>query len=203
MLVMRIFTSDRPLTWGQLDLPVMGLDTDWFGEKLTPASTFTLAKDQEFLWFIAIFPHNAVIHPQASPSQFTAELWKYDVAELFLANPETGEYLEFNLTSNGAWWASKFSSVRLPAAQQPGFTDHIRSFHDLAGEHNHLVGLRIPLIFLKKEIDFGAATTANITIIRDSPQQRFLTASKLPGTQPDFHQPHHFNILTPVPTLPD
>ena len=195
---MQIFTSDTPLSWGKLDLPLCGLHEDWFGKSISP-STFTLAKDPESLWFISIFPGSANIHPAASPGQFTPELWKYDVAELFMANPKTGEYLEFNLTSNGAWWASKFSSVRVPSALQPDFTTHIHTHHDLTETHHSVVGLQIPVNFLKKEIDFGLTTAANITTISNSPSQRYLSASKLPGAEPDFHQPIHFPTLLFTP----
>lgn len=198
MIGMQIFTSEKPLEWGKLDLPIMGLTTDWFGEKLDPPSTFTLARDDDFLWFISISPHSAPIHPCASPNQFTPELWKYDVAELFLANPMTGEYLEFNLASNGAWWASKFSSVRKPSGQQPEFITQIRPYHDSTGTQHHVAGLQIPVIFLKKEIDFNDSTTANITIIRDSPSHRYFSASKLSGPQPNFHQPKNFTHLSPT-----
>ncbi len=177
----------------------MGITEDWFGTTLEEPCTFSLAKDSEFLWFISIFPHTANIHPSASPGLFTPELWKYDVAELFLANPSTGEYLEFNLTANGAWWASKFSSIRKPTAQQPDFTSHIRSHQDLSDTHHSVVGLQVPLKFLKKEIDFGLATAANITVICDSPSHRYLSASKLPGAQPDFHQPTNFTTASFIP----
>jgi len=29
---MTIFTSPRPLQWGQLDLPLLGLDRDWHSD---------------------------------------------------------------------------------------------------------------------------------------------------------------------------
>jgi hypothetical protein len=196
---MQIFTSEKPLIWGHLDLPMMGLNTDWFGDALETPSTFTLAKDSESLWFISIFPISACIHPKATPGQFTPELWKYDVAELFLANPEKGEYLEFNLTSNGAWWASKFSSIRLPSDVQPNFSENIRSYDDKGQTDYYVSGLQIPIIFLQKEIDFGFITRGNVTVICNSPKQLFLSAAKLPGHQPDFHQPDHFINLSFTP----
>jgi hypothetical protein len=196
---MQIFTSEKPLEWGKLDLPMMGLNADWFGDQLESPSTFTLAKDPESLWFISIFPKSAHIHPMASPGQFTPELWKYDVAELFLANPETGEYLEFNLTSKGAWWASKFASIRLPCQKQPYFIENIQPHHDKCQNDYYVSGLQIPIIFLQKEIDFGFITRGNVTIIRNSPKQLFLSASKLPGLQPDFHQPDSFKNLSFIP----
>lgn len=199
MVAMQIFTSDKSLSWKILDLPWCEVTEDWSGSTLKEPSTFNLVKDVESLWFISNFPISANIHPTAFPGQFSPELWKYDVAELFLTNPTTGEYLEFNLTSNGAWWASKFSSVRTPSAQQPNFSAQIRSHYDLTGVHRCVAGIQIPINFLKKEIDFGITTAANIAIIRDSPSQRYLSASKLPGPQPDFHQPAHFQTVTFTP----
>jgi hypothetical protein len=193
---MQIFTSEKPLSWGKLDVPLFGLTKDWFGSTLEEPSTFSLVQDSEFLWFILLFPKTASIHPDSSPGQFTPELWKYDVAELFLANPTTGEYLEFNLTSNGAWWASKFSSPRFASPKQPHFTSEIRSCHDLTGKDHSVVALKIPIKFLKMEMDFSEAFVGNITMIRDSPSQRYLSAFKLPGAQPDFHQPQHFLPIT-------
>lgn len=200
--VMQIFTSRKLLGWGKLDLPLFGLNEDWFGSTLENPSTFTLATDPDFLWFIGIFPQAARIHPSALPGQFTPELWKYDVAELFLTNPSRAEYLEFNLTSNGAWWASKFSSVRKASPSQPDFISQVLTHHECVEGHHGVACLQIPLNFLKKEIDFGAYTAANITIIRDSPSHRYLSASKLPGAEPDFHQPAEFITLTftPLPT---
>jgi hypothetical protein len=200
---MQIFTSDHPLIWGKLELPLMGITEDWFGNPLEEPCAFTLVKDPEFLWFISIFSNSVNIHPSASPGLFTPELWKYDVAELFLANPSTGIYLEFNLTANGAWWASEFSSIRKPTTAQPDFISHIRSHQDLSDTNHSVVGLQIPLKILKKEIDFGFTTAANITFICDSPSQRYLSASKLPGVQPDFHQPTNFTTASFIPLHSD
>ena len=197
---MQIFTSEKPLVWGKLDLPMMGLNADWFGDKVEPPSIFTLAKDPGFLWFIGIFSKSACIHPMASPGQFTPELWKYDVAEMFLANPEKGEYLEFNLTSNGAWWASKFASIRLHSGKQPDFLNNIRAYQDKGQADYDVSGLQIPIVFLQKEINFGFITRGNVTFISHSPKQRFLSASKLSGLQPDFYQPDNFTNLSFIRT---
>lgn len=200
---MQIFTSDTPLAWGKLDIPLYGLHNDWFGMPMVEASGFTLVVDSKYLWFVSTFPLTTRVHPAATPGKFTPELWKYDVSELFLANPDTGEYLEFNLTSNGAWWGAKFSSVRVPSARQPDFEPHIQSYHDLTGDNYWVAGLKIPIIFLEKEIDFSLTTTANVTMIRDSPNHRYLSASKLPGAQPDFHQPAYFLTLSHTPLITD
>lgn len=167
---------------------------------MEPPSVFSLAQDEDALWFIAVFPVNAATQPQAEPHAFTPELWKYDVAELFIANPLSGAYLEFNLAANSAWWACKFSGVRIPCANQPDFTTQIKTHSDATGSIQSIAAIRIPLKFLNLEIDFGTDSTANITIIRNTPHHRYLSASKLPGSEPDFHQPNHFSPITYLPT---
>ncbi|MFN9664931.1 MAG: hypothetical protein ACK57I_15550, partial [Akkermansiaceae bacterium] len=61
-------------------------------------------------------------------------------------------------------------------------------------------GLQIPIVFLQKEINFGFITRGNVTFISHSPKQRFLSASKLSGLQPDFHQPDNFTNLSFIRT---
>jgi hypothetical protein len=87
---MILFESPKPLVWGDLDLPLFGLGADWFGDRFQPAVGFALAKDAERLWFLASHTSPALLHPQARPGKFQPELWKYDVAELFLADPKSG-----------------------------------------------------------------------------------------------------------------
>lgn len=200
---MRIFLSDTPLTWGELDLPLLGVSTDWFGKKLAPPLGFALASDGKNLWFIATRQSPNTVLPGALPGKFTPELWKYDVSELFLANPQTGEYLEFNLAANGSWWASKFSAPRVPSGQQPDFESQISSYHDNNDPSTWLVALSIPIRFLELELSFGSNTTGNATFIQNSPHQTFLSAVSLPGREPDFHQPGQFSPLvhTTVPAI--
>lgn len=193
---MRIFSSDLPLIWGELDLPLFGLAQDWHGERLEPPVAFSLALDPERLWFVATRRAPAKTHPDARPGNFTPELWKHDVAELFLGDPATGEYLEFNLAANGAWWAAKFVSPRTPSAGQPDFPSHVKTYSDETDPTRWLAAIAVPLAFLEKEISLGPLTTANATFILESPRQIFVTAAKLPGTDPDFHQPGGFTPLT-------
>ena len=100
---MTIFESERPLAWGELDVPLLGLAQDWDGARVNPAAGFALVQDAVRLWFVASHRRPAMPHPQGRPGRFRAELWRYDVAELFLADPRSGRYFEFNLAPNGAW----------------------------------------------------------------------------------------------------
>jgi hypothetical protein len=189
----------QPLGWGELELPLLGLKQDWQGIPLKQTVGFSLARDPTHLWFITAPRKAQRIHPGAADGTFTPELWKYDVSELFLGDPSSGTYLEFNLATNGAWWAAKFSSPRKMNETQPDFQKQVKTFADTSSLSTPLAALSIPLDFLTKQISFGKHTLANITFIQNSPEQTFISAAPLPGDAPDFHQPSKFSQLTNVP----
>lgn len=189
---MQLTQSNAALAWGELDLPVMGINSDWHGAALDPPLCFAIAHDSESLWFIVTRKAKAACHPGAEAGSFMEGLWEYDVAELFLADPASGTYLEFNLAPNGAWWAAKFTAPRFRAVIQPDFTSIIVSHWDELSDEAWRAALCVPLAFLEKEIGFGVKTTANVTAILHSPHQTFHSAHKLPGAAPDFHQPSSF-----------
>ena len=193
---MKICTSQSPLKWGELDLPLFGISSDWFGKPLAPPLAYSLAVDSENLWFVATRQAAAAVHPDASPGSFTPELWKYDTAELFIADPTSGKYLELNLAPNGAWWAASFSSPRVTSPDQPDFETLITANSD-QNQNQWLAALTVPLSFLKETINFGATTKANIAAILNTPEQTFHTVAKLPGPDPDFHQPSAFAPIAP------
>jgi hypothetical protein len=189
------------MAWEQLNLPLYGVSRDWFGSPVQEPCVFSIALDPVFLCFIGIFPSTIHIHPDSIPGQFTPELWKYDVSELFLANPRTGQYLEFNLTANGAWWASKFASPRIVSMPQPDFTKCVAFSRNNTRVNPSAAVLKIPLDLLKNEIDFALDSVINFAFIRETPTQRYLSAAALPGSEPDFHQPNFFLPIhfTPIP----
>lgn len=195
-----IFQSDHPLAWGELDLPVLGMTCDWHGLPLDPPLGFVIAADSSALWFVATRQASACSLPGAGPGAFTEGLWLGDVAELFLADPVGGAYLEFNLAPNGAWWAAKFTSPRVRSPQQPDFLTAVTSHRQETDGNGWCAALRVPLVLLQNEIDFGLRTTANATAILNTPVQTFHSAARLPGVEPDFHQPGHFPPLRPAST---
>lgn len=195
---MRLVECDDNLSWGGLDLPLMGMDTDWYGAALNPPLCFTIATDPESLWFVAARQAPANCRPGAEPGSFTEGLWEYDVAELFLADPATGSYIELNLAPNGAWWAAKFNAPRVRAPEQRDFTSIITTYREIGADGQWCAAIRVPLPFLKSEIRFGAETRANATAILNTPDQTFHSAHKLPGLNPDFHQPASFVRFSPI-----
>ena len=199
--VMTIFTSLEPLMWGELDLPLFGVNRDWAGIQVEPAAGFSLAVDENRLWFLACHRKPAQLHPKARPGLFQAELWRYDVAELFIADPRSGRYLEFNLAPNGAWWSCEFKAPRVREEEIDIAMPEVATFSELAADGSWVAAMALPLDLLKARLDFGIQSSANVTFILNSPEQRFLTAADLGSGEPDFHQPQRFPqvAFAPIP----
>lgn len=189
---MTIFTSPRALRWGHLDVPLLGLDRDWSGAPVEPAAGFALAVDDERLWFIAHHRKPARLHPRCRPGMFQAELWRYDVAELFLADPVSGRYFEFNLAPNGAWWSCEFTAPRVRAEETEIAMPEVATFSDMAPDGAWVAAMAIPVDLLRARLDFGPRSRVNVAMILESPKQRFVTATDLGGVEPDFHLPERF-----------
>ncbi len=192
---MTIFTSPDPLHWGGLDLPLLGLATDWHGAAVEPAAGFSLAMDGSRLWFVAHHRKPADLHPLARPGGFQSGLWRHDVAELFISDPRSGRYFEFNLAPNGAWWSCEFTAARVRAEEAEIAMPEIATFAEMAADGAWLAAMAIPLDLLKARLDFGRQSRGNVTFILESPAQRFLTAAVLGSGEPDFHRPEGFPQL--------
>jgi hypothetical protein len=196
---MTIFTSSRPLVWGRLDVPMLGLEHDWHGAPLQPPAAYALAMDGRRLWFIAHHRRAAQLHPLARPGMFQAELWRHDVAELFIAEPASGRYFEFNLAPNGAWWSCEFSAPRVRVEEIDIAMPEVATFSDMAPDGAWLAAMAIPLDLLRARLDFGPRSRANVTLILESPDQKFVTAADLGGGTPDFHLPRRFSEVVFAP----
>lgn len=199
---MTIFTSPRALVWGELDVPLFGLAKDLHGNPLQVPAGFSVVTDPAYLWFIANHRQAAFIHPQARPGVFQTELWKYDVAELFLADPVSGRYFEFNLAPNGAWWSCEFTAPRVRAEEAEIAMPDVATFSDMSPDGSWLAAMAIPLDLLRARLDFGNGKKMNVSMILDSPDQKFISASDLGDGEPDFHQPGRFGeiVFAPLPS---
>lgn len=189
---MTIFTTPRPLVWGRLDVPMLGLEHDWHGVPLRQSAAYSLAMDERRLWFIAHHRRAAQLHPLARPGKFQPELWRYDVAELFIAEPLSGRYFEFNLAPNGAWWSCEFSAPRIRTEEIDIAMPEVATYSDMAPDGAWLAAMAIPLDLLRARLDFGPRSRVNVTLILESPAQQFVSAADLGGGNPDFHQPQRF-----------
>lgn len=198
---MTVFTSQRREVWGGLDVPLFGLQADMAGVPLEVPAAFSLVVDPQHLWFIANHRKPALIHPQARPGAFQADLWRYDVAELFLADPASGRYFEFNLAPNGAWWSCEFTAPRLRAEEGEIAMPEVATFSEMAPDGSWVAAMALPLDLLRARLDFGPTTRLNVTMILESPDQKFLSAADLGKGVPDFHQPSRFPqaVFQPLP----
>ena len=198
---MTVFTSSQPLVWGELDVPLFGLDKDLNGVPLSVPAAFSVVLDPRRLWFIANHRQPALMHPHARPGAFLAGLWQHDVAELFLADPDSGRYFEFNLAPNGAWWSCEFTAPRVRADEAEIAMPEVATFSELSPDGSWLAAMAVPRDLLEARLDFGPRTCMNLAMILESPEQRFLSAVPLAGAVPDFHQPGRFSkiVFTPLP----
>lgn len=196
---MTIFTSPSPLMWGELDIPMLGLQKDWKGLPVEPPGAFSLATDDRRLWFVAHHRKPADLHPLARPGDFQAGLWKHDVAELFIADPVSGRYFEFNLAPNGGWWSCEFTAPRVREEEIDIAMPDVATFSDMAPDGSWVAAMAIPLDLLKARLDFGSRSRINVSMILGSPDQRFISAMDLGGGEPNFHQPDRFSQVAFAP----
>lgn len=162
------------------------IKSDWFNTVYVSKPEISFKVDHSQLHFLSRHAKAATVHPAAAPGTFQPELWKYDVAEFFLAAPDRSEYLEFNLAPNGAWWSCFFSSPRIPSRTEP--LSGVTTESDM-NDDGWRVQASIPLTEIPWPLE---KCFLNATLILDSPEQRFFTLADLGGGEPDFHRPQHF-----------
>lgn len=197
-----IFQSERVLEWGSLDVPLLGLARDWRGAEVEPPAAFSLVEDPRRLWFVAHRAAPAGLHPQSRPGRFLAELWRHDVAELFLGHADGGRYLELNLAPNGAWWSCGFQAPREREDERDIPVPETLTHAELAADGSWVAAMSLPLDLLRARLDYGPSSRGNVAFILDSPGQRFLSAAPPCPGEPDFHHPDHFLPLRFAPLPP-
>jgi hypothetical protein len=75
----------------------------------------------------------------------------------------------------------------------------VATFSDMAADGAWLAAMAIPLDLLRARLDFGLRSRVNVTLILESPAQKFVSAADLGGGEPDFHQPERFPELVFAP----
>ena len=169
--------------------PLTEIARDWFCEEVDPSAFFSFSFEKEALVFRASRPAEALCHPLAREGLFQEHLWEYDVAEFFLSDPVTGNYLEFNLSPNGAHWACLFKSPRCPVGE---LRETGASSRGTCGPEGWQARADLPLLWLEEHLHFGPRTRMNVTFIVNSPAQKFLTAVNIGDGDPDFHRPSRY-----------
>ena len=161
---------------------------EWYGNSMEPPYCFSMQLTDEGLIFRAARAAAASVHPVARPGEFREELWKYDAAEFFITTPSGDKYMEFNLSPNGAWWASVFSAPRVVAAGYENWRPQVQASGQSTEEGWECAAL-IPTAALEQVGITPADCKLAVCAILSSPQQVFLTSALPCDTQPDFHRP--------------
>jgi hypothetical protein len=170
-----------PQRWGHgsLDAPQAGLD--WTAEGRLVFSAGMKPSRDDLSW--------------RGQSEFAAELWRRNVVECFLSNPDNGHYLEIHLAPNGQWWACLFTAPRLA----PAPAGHPLPLSTV--EHRQTAGGQWweAIVSVPAEVVCGLlgarsvlALRGNLTALRyEIPDGRrdYFSLAPLPGDKPDFHQP--------------
>ncbi len=172
------------------------LATDWNGGRSAHPPFFDLQMDQNHFYFVAGRNTQPITHPEATLGRYQEELWKYEVAEFFLSDPENGTYLEFNLSPEGAWWSCRFEAPRQPLALEPQALEGIETF-SRQQDNQWAAMAKIPLAQLGKI----PQQRLNVCFITNHREQKFYTAAPPQTEAPDFHQPHHFLPIKIIPSV--
>lgn len=167
------------------------LTREWHGSEVQPGFDFRFhyAAAEDMLVFRMQREAPAVIHPAAAPGAWQEELWRYDVAEFFIATPGADRYLEFNLCPNGAWWAAAFTEPRVPLA---GFDARALAprTSGLCRPEGWVCEARVPLALLRAHgWELSACRMAVCAVICRAGAYTYLTSSEQTSGRPDFHRP--------------
>lgn len=185
------------------------ISTDWYGceSSYRPSFILSVTRDLNRRKFICL--QVRVSKPSflkdSDNGTFRAGLWDGDCAELFLGNPVTGFYVEFNVSPIGGWWNCSFSSIRVKAHDKdPEPLSGVWTEGTADPSDNHwTAGIYVPVDSLPSELDFNAASTqANVTFCiydKSNPLSvNYFSHTDLRNTEglsPDFHRPFLWKSL--------
>ncbi|MBM3862445.1 MAG: hypothetical protein FJ385_00620 [Verrucomicrobia bacterium] len=199
---MQVFAAALPWDPAGCPPPLTVESLDWSGAPLRSAQAHALVTDPARLWFFVRFTGPLVTDPAVRAGAFHEGLWHHDVAECFVAGAAGVGYLECNLSPTGAWWACAFDAPRVRSADPFVPREDIRTWCDDAGDGARHVALSLPLAWIESRVGPLASARANITMILESPRQRYVTASNIGGGEPDFHRPQWFPQVCVSPLVP-
>jgi hypothetical protein len=147
------------------------------------------------LWFAASVPAPASVQGHHTCGDFIEGLWERDVAEFFLINAR-GEYQEFNLSPDGAWWSMLFTSYRERSARVLKPTGVVVSVEREPQSWRGTIGVpRAELQVAPDEI-VGIHVSG---ILYGGSEVRYLSSAGQPSFDPDFHDRRCFGSVRWVP----
>ena len=156
---------------------------DWHGTTLEEPLCWELnLREEEGVYSVQMpfAPRNSSVD---SRGEFVEGLWEQDVVELFLAG-DSGRYVEFNVSSQGAWWFMPFSDYRVRAearCKRPRVSVSVETARR---------EWRVELVFGLEEIVayLGRVTAWQVAAIHYGPKSvTYISSRNAKGGDPDFH----------------
>lgn len=167
------------------------INSDWFGEALPAVVSYAVGITSGILRFGISTAYDGRSDHLGVRGEFYEGLWERDVAELFIGEQGSSEYLEVNLNPIGAWWIQRFSTprVRMGAVSRP--TPVVESMIS-SGQWDGSISIKL------EEIGFDTPDTLmfNVCLILGNNPRRYISASGgIKNSAPDFHRRE---LLRPV-----
>jgi hypothetical protein len=176
---------------GVFSLPFTEFKKDWYGKVPQARTSFLFGTDEENLFFALKCEKPAAFDKQHKPGEYTENLWQYDVAELFIVEPGSGRYQEFNLSPAGSWWSMLFSDYRVRDLAHFSMPKGLQCSGSVS-EHRWQAALMVPLQSLSlprmalKEYRF------NVCSIINGAEKQYLSWAESKSEKPDFHRTEHY-----------
>lgn len=164
------------------------LGREWYGREVAPPYRYRLTLTEAGLLFEAGRAEAAAVHPDARLGCFQEELWRYDVAEFFIANADASRYLEMNLSPNGAWWGCVFSAPRVVDAAASALL-RVGQTSGCASSDGWNASLLLPKDVLESLGLSPENCRLAVCSVLEAPEYIYLTTADACDTQPDFHRP--------------
>lgn len=188
-----IHLVERPVTSAEvLSLPMQEVSATWSGAAIARPYRWTVVLDPETLWFGVEFPKGPPEPTRFERGSFVEWLAQQgDVAELFLMN-QAGEYQEFHLTGDGAWWAMTFSGYRQRSVESVRPREVTCVVDGAQGVWRGVLGIpRSDVV-----IALGEGSLAQVSAcLHEQDQVSYVSSAGCPSYEADFHDRRSFRPL--------
>lgn len=169
-------------------LPRQRHEADWTGAELRFRAEFVLGLDPEALHLKAWCGLEPDCDFEREPGEFVPGLWRRDVAELFILDPESGVYREWNLSPVGAWWTDRYVAER---ERDPAYTHDPAAVQTLGEANAGKPGWSAQISIERADIGDLTGKRMNVPMIA---RQHFLSCCPEPKPEPDFHNISHYPL---------
>lgn len=194
MAVTTVFESSNPLSAKKMaEIEHSEVRCDWSGLALPRGLRWSIARDPERVWFSIELPVPASEPARHRPGEFVEGLWDFDVAEVFFMAP-SGRYQEWNMSSDGAWWAMSFIGYRERAggARMPSGVE-VQVFSEA---ESWCAIVSLPHASLGVELRDLTRVHVSGIIYSGGASPRYLSSAGTPSFEPDFHDSRCFEAIS-------